>query len=85
MLSFLALATMPFISLASYSTSLRIILYVQKWSKGKVREKLQNAVMFDQKLYDRLVAEVPKVREKCCVFAWASLIWSAFCDICVLH
>jgi small subunit ribosomal protein S25e len=35
---------------------------MQKWSKGKVREKLQNAVMFDQKLYDRLVAEVPKVR-----------------------
>ena len=38
-----------------------LVLDVQKWSKGKVREKLQNAVMFDQKLYDRLVAEVPKV------------------------
>lgn len=35
---------------------------VQKWSKGKVREKLQNAVMFDQKLYDRLVAEIPKMK-----------------------
>ena len=34
----------------------------QKWSKGKVREKLQNAVMFDQKQYDRMNAEVPKVR-----------------------
>lgn len=29
-----------------------------------MREKLQNAVMFDQKLYDRLVAEVPKVRRR---------------------
>ena len=35
----------------------------KKWSKGKVREKLQNAVMFDQKQYDRMNAEVPKVSE----------------------
>jgi hypothetical protein len=33
----------------------------QKWNKGKVREKLANAVMFDEKTYERLVAEVPKV------------------------
>lgn len=37
-------------------------LAAQKWSKGKVREKLANAIMFDQKTYDRMVAEVPKVR-----------------------
>lgn len=35
---------------------------VQKWNKGKVREKLANAVLFDEKTYERLVAEVPKVR-----------------------
>ncbi len=34
----------------------------QKWNKGKVREKLANAVLFDDKTYERLVAEVPKVR-----------------------
>jgi hypothetical protein len=33
----------------------------QKWNKGKVREKLANAVLFDEKTYERLVAEVPKV------------------------
>lgn len=35
---------------------------MQKWSKGKVREKLQNLVLFDQKTYDRMLVEVPKVR-----------------------
>jgi len=34
----------------------------KKWSKGKVREKLQNAVLFDQKQYDRMNAEVPKMK-----------------------
>jgi len=33
----------------------------KKWSKGKVREKLQNAVQFDQKVLDRMLVEVPKV------------------------
>ncbi len=34
----------------------------KKWSKGKVREKLQNLVQFDQKTYDRMMAEVPKMK-----------------------
>eukprot|EP00929_Paragymnodinium_shiwhaense_P120363 TRINITY_DN92295_c0_g1_i1.p1 TRINITY_DN92295_c0_g1~~TRINITY_DN92295_c0_g1_i1.p1 ORF type:complete len:119 (-),score=33.13 TRINITY_DN92295_c0_g1_i1:111-440(-) len=34
----------------------------KKWSKGKVREKLNNAVLFDQKTFDRLQAEVPKMK-----------------------
>lgn len=34
----------------------------QKWSKGKAREKLSNAVLFDAKTFDRLMKEVPKVR-----------------------
>ena len=30
----------------------------QKWSKGKVREKLNNMVCFDQATYDRMMKEV---------------------------
>jgi len=30
----------------------------QKWSKGKVREKLNNLVCFDQATYDRMMKEV---------------------------
>merc|ERR1711967_152291 len=30
----------------------------KKWSKGKVREKLNNAVVFDQNTYDRMLKEV---------------------------
>lgn len=43
------------------SVCVRVCLSPQKWSKGKVREKLQNAVMFDDKTRERLNAEVPKV------------------------
>lgn len=35
---------------------------MQKWSKGKVREKLMNLVAYDQKTFDRLLAEVPKMK-----------------------
>ena len=35
----------------------------QKWSKGKMREKVANKVLFDQETYDsRLLTEIPKVR-----------------------
>merc|ERR1712072_1153674 len=30
----------------------------KKWSKGKVREKLNNLVVFDQQTYDRMLTEV---------------------------
>lgn len=33
----------------------------KKWSKGKVREKVANKVLYDQETYDRLLSEVPKV------------------------
>lgn len=34
----------------------------QKWSKGKMREKVANKVLFDQETYDnRLLTEIPKV------------------------
>eukprot|EP00742_Colponemidia_sp_Colp-10_P010951 GILJ01012092.1.p1 GENE.GILJ01012092.1~~GILJ01012092.1.p1 ORF type:complete len:143 (+),score=48.35 GILJ01012092.1:34-429(+) len=32
----------------------------KKWSKGKTREALQNAVMFDKATLDKLNTEVPK-------------------------
>eukprot|EP01098_Paradermamoeba_levis_P005731 TRINITY_DN23_c0_g1_i3.p1 TRINITY_DN23_c0_g1~~TRINITY_DN23_c0_g1_i3.p1 ORF type:complete len:122 (-),score=54.64 TRINITY_DN23_c0_g1_i3:96-461(-) len=31
----------------------------KKWSKGKVKEKLQNLVVFDKATYDKLLKEVP--------------------------
>ncbi len=33
----------------------------KKWNKKKVQEKLANAVLFEQKAYDKFNAEVPKV------------------------
>lgn len=33
----------------------------KKWSKGKVREKVANKVLYDQETYERLLNEVPKV------------------------
>ena len=32
----------------------------KKWSKGKVKEKLQNLVLFDKATYDKMIADVPK-------------------------
>merc|ERR1739841_357183 len=34
----------------------------KKWSKGKSREKLENAVLFDKATVDKLNAEVPKYK-----------------------
>ena len=31
----------------------------QEWSKGKVRDKLNNLVLFDKATYDKLYKEVP--------------------------
>jgi hypothetical protein len=35
----------------------------QKWNKGKMREKINAKVLFDEDGWLRLQAEVPKVRE----------------------
>jgi len=35
---------------------------VQKWSKGKVRDKLNNQVLFDKSSYDKLLKEVPSYK-----------------------
>merc|ERR1711865_1335977 len=32
----------------------------KKWSKGKVKEKLANLVLFDKATYDKMIADVPK-------------------------
>jgi len=34
----------------------------KKWSKGKVRDKLNNACLFDQVTYDKLYKEVPSYK-----------------------
>ncbi|CAK0804045.1 unnamed protein product [Prorocentrum cordatum] len=34
----------------------------KKWSKGKVKEKLANLVMFDQATYDKMLKEIPKAK-----------------------
>ncbi|AAZ10172.1 40S ribosomal protein S25, putative [Trypanosoma equiperdum] len=34
----------------------------KKWSKGRTREALQNAVMFDKETMDKLMKEVPKYK-----------------------
>merc|ERR1719247_443862 len=34
----------------------------KKWSKGKVKEKLSNMVLFDKATYDKLLSEIPKTK-----------------------
>merc|ERR1711872_109345 len=34
----------------------------KKWSKGKVRDKLANLVLFDQATYDKFLKEVPQYK-----------------------
>merc|ERR1712087_181588 len=34
----------------------------KKWSKGKVKEKLSNLVLFDKISYDKMLADVPKLK-----------------------
>ena len=45
-----------------YSSSLPSLKVSQKWSKGKVRDKLQNAVLFDIGTYEKLHKEVPSYK-----------------------
>jgi len=34
----------------------------KKWSKGKVRDKLQNLCLFDKATYDKVLKEVPNYK-----------------------
>jgi ribosomal protein S25 len=36
---------------------------LQKWSKGKQKEKVNNAVLFDQATYDKMLSEAPKFKQ----------------------
>ena len=36
---------------------------MQKWSKGKQKEKVNNAILFDQANYDKMLSEVPKYKQ----------------------
>ena len=35
---------------------------MQKWSKGKQKEKVNNMVLFDKGTYDKLLTEAPKYK-----------------------
>ena len=39
------------------------MLVLQKWSKGKQKEKVKNAVLFDLATYDKLLSQVPKYKQ----------------------
>ena len=39
--------------------SLSLFCLLQKWSKGKVRDKLNNMILFDKPTYDKFYKEVP--------------------------
>uniref|UniRef100_A0A670KJT0 40S ribosomal protein S25 n=1 Tax=Podarcis muralis TaxID=64176 RepID=A0A670KJT0_PODMU len=41
------------------STNLACHADLRRWSKGKVRDKLNNLVLFDKATYDKLCKEVP--------------------------
>jgi len=34
----------------------------KKWSKGKVKEKLANLVLFDKISYDKMITDIPKLK-----------------------
>lgn len=46
------------------SANLKLVKHweLQKWSKGKVRDKLNNQVLFDKATYDKLYKEVPSYK-----------------------
>ena len=41
-------------------SALAIFAPSQKWSKGKVKEKLANLVLFDKTTYEKMLTDVPK-------------------------
>lgn len=50
------------LSLYFIEPNIHTVLIIQKWSKGKVRDKLNNLVLFDKATYDKLYKEVPSYR-----------------------
>ncbi|CAD7701099.1 unnamed protein product [Ostreobium quekettii] len=43
-------------------TAAGLALVLQKWSKGKVKEKVNNMVVFDKATHEKLMSEVPTYR-----------------------
>lgn len=44
-------------------TYVNLYLWIlQKWSKGKQKEKVNNMVLFDKATYDKLLSEAPKYK-----------------------
>ena len=54
-----SLALVLLLTLLSLS-ALAIFAPSQKWSKGKVKEKLANLVLFDKTTYEKMLTDVPK-------------------------
>ena len=46
----------------SISNICACFLAEQKWSKGKVRDKLNNLILFDKATYDKMLKEVPSYK-----------------------
>lgn len=56
----LVYVTIPIAHVPSFKVTHVTHLRLQKWSKGKVKEKLANLVLFDKATYDKMLADVPK-------------------------
>jgi small subunit ribosomal protein S25e len=63
----LSYACWPFVydafEAVTMASNRRCCLSLQKWSKGKQKEKVNNAVLFDQATYDKMLIEVPKFKQ----------------------
>jgi small subunit ribosomal protein S25e len=56
---FLVVVVLSFLSFCLYGF-VHFFDLLQKWSKGKVKERLTNKVVFDKETYEKLLKEVPK-------------------------
>lgn len=50
---------MFFIYVFTFNCLTYLLFLLQKWSKGKVRDKLDNQVFFDKATYDKLIKDIP--------------------------
>lgn len=39
-----------------------VIFLMQKWGKGKTKDKARNAVLFDEALYNKMKVDIPKTK-----------------------
>lgn len=50
------------LELLAFLLTARCCAFAQKWSKGKVKDKAANLVLFDEEVYAKLYKEVPKFK-----------------------